>query len=200
MLGHALAHLAHIVDTTRFDGFLDPRQVDRLDLIGDAGQCLNRIAVKILVADDDSPATGDPLLSPEDLLSVPVSEIFQDEWIINWFANHCVSGTFLLAHTTPLAIVVRTSLDPVIHRDEGVIRIANDGHQMRWDLVDDVADLGLVLAMLMKDRVVRKAPFTDEELKSLDVRIGRVLANDPLQIIDPTQQALDPLVPHLRGR
>src|SRR5215203_5588599 len=122
MLRHALAHLAHVVDTTRFNGFIDPRQVDR-------------IAVKILVADDDSPATGDPLLSPEDLLSVPVSEIFQDERIINWFANHCVSGTFLLAHTTPLAIVVRSSLNPVIHRDEGVIRIANDGHQMRWDLV-----------------------------------------------------------------
>ena len=51
MLGHALAHLAHVVDAARFYGPLDPRRVDRLDLVGYTGQRCNRVAVKILVAD-----------------------------------------------------------------------------------------------------------------------------------------------------
>jgi hypothetical protein len=88
----------------------------------------------------------------------------------------------------------------VVHGNKGIVRITNNRDEMSRDLVDDIADLGLVLAVLVKDRVVGEAPFADEELKSLDVGIRRVLPDDPLQIVDPAQQAFDPLVPHLRGR
>jgi hypothetical protein len=83
-----------------------------------------------------------------------------------------------------LAIRVSSRLNPVIHGDEGVIRIADDGDQMGWDLIDEVTERGFVAAVLVKDRAVGEATLLDESLEMLNVGAGRVLSADLFQAID----------------
>ncbi len=197
---HTLAPLAHVGGATRFNRTFDARGFDRLDLVRDASQRLNRFAVEILITDDDGPAAVDPLIGTFDRLAEAIGKKVQDDRVIDRLPNHHIARPLLLADPTQFSVEVSAGLDPVVHGDEGVVRIAHDGDQMRRNLVDDIAELRLVPAVLVKDGVVGKATFADEPIKLFDVCVGRVFAEDSFQIVDLAQQTFEPRIPHLWGR
>src|SRR5215217_6009782 len=80
----------------------------------------------------------DPLVGPLDQLTKAIGEIVQDERVAERLSNHCIARPLLLADPAPLAVIGSAGLDPVVHRDEGVVRIAHDCDQVGWNLVDDI--------------------------------------------------------------